>query len=86
MHIAPRTGDRCFKETGAGLLKVLMCDCITSAFYLMIILVSGDSLDIKELTSAIIINVCIYLCAQGAAYGGPRQRCAYSLNVLLYID
>ena len=49
MHIAPRTGDRCFKETGAGLLKVLMCDCITNALYLMIILVSGDSLDINEL-------------------------------------
>ena len=30
--------------------------CITNAFYLMIILVSGDSLDIKELTYAIIIN------------------------------
>ena len=47
MHIAPRTGDRCFKETGAGLFKVFMCDCITSAFYLMIMLDSGDSLDIK---------------------------------------
>ena len=47
MHIVPRTEDRCFKETGASLLKVLMCDCITNAFYLMIILVSGDSLDIK---------------------------------------
>ena len=41
-------GDRCFKETGSGLLKVLMCDCITNAFYLMIILISGDSLDIKN--------------------------------------
>ena len=50
MHIAPHTGDRCFKETGTGLHKVLMCDCITNAYYLMIILVSGDSLDIKELT------------------------------------
>ena len=39
MHIAQHTGDRCFKETGAGLLKVLICDCITNAFYLMIILV-----------------------------------------------
>ena len=48
MHIAPHTGDHCFKETGAGLLKVLMCDLITNAFYLMIILVSGDSLDIKN--------------------------------------
>ena len=48
MHITPRTGDRCFKETGAGLLKVLMCDCITTAFYLMFILVSGDSIDIKR--------------------------------------
>ena len=56
MHIASRTGDRGFKEIGAGLLKVLMCDCITNAFYLMIILVSGDSLDIMELTYAIIIN------------------------------
>ena len=49
-----------------------MCDCITNAFYLMIILISGDRLDIKELTYAIIINfilyfvylyTCIYLCA-----------------------
>ena len=54
MHIAPHTGDRCFKETRAGLLKVLLCDCKTNAFYLMIILVSVDSLDIKELTYAII--------------------------------
>ncbi len=69
MHIAPRMGDRCFKEPGAGLLKVLMCDCITNVFYVMIILVSGYSLDIKELTYAIIRNF-IY---------------AYSLTVLLYI-
>ena len=55
MHIAPRTGDRCFKETG-----VLMCDCITNAFYLMTILVSGDSSDINELTYAIIINFILY--------------------------
>ena len=60
MHIAPRTGDCRFKEIGAGLLRVLMCDCITNAFYLMIILVSGDSLDIKELTYAIIINFIWY--------------------------
>ena len=60
MHIALHTKDRCFKETGAGLLKVLMCDCITNAFYLMIILVSGDSIDIKELTYAIIINFTLY--------------------------
>ena len=60
MHIAPRTGDRYFKETGAGLLKVLMCDCITNAFYLMSIHVSGDSLDINELTDAIIINFILY--------------------------
>ena len=60
MHKAPRTGDHCFKETGAGLLKVLVCDCITNALYLMIILVSGDSLDIKELTYAIIINFTLY--------------------------
>ena len=58
MHIAWRSGDRCFKET--GLLKVLMCDCITNAFYGMIILVSGGSLDIKELTYAIIINFILY--------------------------
>ena len=37
-----------------------MCDCITNAFYLMIILVSGDSLDIKELAYAIIINFILY--------------------------
>ena len=54
MHIAPRTGNRYFKKTGASLLKVLMCDCITSAFYLMIILVSGDSIYIKG------INLCNY--------------------------
>ena len=60
MHIAPRTGDRCFKETGDGLLSVLMCDCITNAFYLMITLVSGDSLDIKALTYAININFILY--------------------------
>ena len=36
MHIAQRTGDHCFKETGAGFLKILMCDCITNAFYLML--------------------------------------------------
>ena len=57
MHIAPRTGGRYFIETGADLLKVFMCDCISNAFYLMIILVSGDSLDIKELTYAIIITL-----------------------------
>ena len=55
MHIAPRTGDRC-----SGLLKVLMCDCITNEFYLIIILVSGDSLYINELTYAIIINFILY--------------------------
>ena len=38
MHIAPRTGDRCFKETGAGLFKMLMYDCITNAFYLTLLL------------------------------------------------
>ena len=32
MHIAPRTRNRCFKETGAGLLKVLICDCITNDY------------------------------------------------------
>ena len=37
-----------------------MCDCITNAFYLMILLVSGDSLDIKELTYAIILNFILY--------------------------
>ena len=60
MHITPCMGDRCFKETGAGLLKVLKCDCITNAFYLMIILVNGDSLDIKELTYTIIVNFILY--------------------------
>ncbi len=60
MHIAPRIGDHWFKEIRAGLLKVLMCNCITNAFYLMIILVSGDSLDIKELTYAIIRNFILY--------------------------
>ena len=60
MHIAPRTGDRCFKETGAGLLTVLMCDCITNTFYVMISLVSGDSLHIKELTYAINLNFILY--------------------------
>ena len=30
------TGDRCFKEIGAGLLNVLMRDCVTNAFYVMI--------------------------------------------------
>ena len=38
-----------------------MCDCISNAFLLMIILVTGDSLDIKELTYAIIINFIIYI-------------------------
>ena len=61
MHITPRTGHRCFKETGAGLLKVLMCDCIANAFYLMIILVSEDSLNINELTDEIIINLILYV-------------------------
>ena len=83
IHIAPRTGDRCFKETGAGLLKAI----ITNTFYLMIILVSGDSLDIKELTCAIIINFILYfhvfMCIRRT---GPRQRSAYSLKVLLCID
>ena len=54
MHIAPRTGDRCFKETGAGLFNVWMCDCITNTFYLMIILVIGDSSKHKG------INLCNY--------------------------
>ena len=56
MHLPPRNGDSCFKETRADLLKVLMCDCIIKAFNLIIILVSGDILYIKELTYAIIIN------------------------------
>ena len=34
-----------------------MCDCITNAFYLLIIFVNGDSLDIKELTYAIIEHI-----------------------------
>ena len=54
------TGDRCFTETGAGLFKVLMCGCISNAFYLIIILVSGDSIDKKELTYAIIMNFIFY--------------------------
>ena len=60
MHIAPRTGEQCFKETGAGLLKVLMYGCTTNAFSLMIILASDDSLNIKELTYAITINFILY--------------------------
>ena len=36
MHIPPRTGDRGFKETGAGLFNVLRCDCVTNAFYVTI--------------------------------------------------
>ena len=44
----------------SGLLKVLMCDCITNAINLMIILDSGYSLDMKELTYAIIINFILY--------------------------
>ena len=80
MHIAPRTGDHCFKETEAGLLKVLMCDCITNAFYLMIILVSGDSLDINELTYAIIINFILYfgfvhIYCRHNAFGTPAEKC-----------
>ena len=59
-YIAPRTGDRCLKETGAGRLKGLMCDCTTNTFYLMIILLTRDSLDIKELTYAIIIDFILY--------------------------
>ena len=87
------------KETGAGLLKVLVCDCITKAFF-MIILVIGDSLYIKELAYAIIINfifyfdwflahllqTLVYMYVLKAQRTGPRQRSAYSLKVLLYID
>ena len=36
MHIPQRSGHRGFKETGAGLLSVLRCDCVTNAFYLTI--------------------------------------------------
>ena len=66
----------------------------------MIILVSGDSLDIKELTYAIIINFIlyfdwfwahllqtldvVYIYVHKALRTGPRQRSAYSLKVLLY--
>ena len=60
MHIALHTGDRFFNETGAGLLKVLMCDCITNAFYVMITIVNGNSLDTKTFTYAIIINCILY--------------------------
>ena len=63
----------------------------------MIILVRGDSLDIKELTYVIIINFILYfdwfrahlLQTLGYSYvhkaprTGSRQRSAYSLNVLL---
>ena len=100
MHIAPRTGECCFQETAAGLLKVLMCDCITNAFYVMIIFVSGDSLDIKELTYAIVINfilyferfwahllqTLVYIYVHKALHTGPRQGSACSLKVFLYID
>ena len=54
------TGDRCFNETGADLLKVLMYDCTTNAFYVMITIVNGDSLDTNKLTYAIIINFILY--------------------------
>ena len=77
-----------------------MCDCITNAFYLRIILVSGYSLDIKELTYAIIINfilyfdsfwahllqTLVYIYVHKAPCMGPRRRSAYSLKVLLHID
>ena len=53
MHIACAYGKQ-------RLHKVLMCDCITNTFYLMIILVSGDGLDIKELIYAIIRNFILY--------------------------
>ena len=36
VHIPPPTGDRGFKETAAGLLNVLRCDCVTNAFYVTI--------------------------------------------------
>ena len=36
MHIPPRTGDGGFKETGAGLLNVLRCYCVTNTFYVTI--------------------------------------------------
>ena len=79
---------------------MLMCDCITNAFYLMIILVSRDSLDIKELTYAIIINfilyfdwflahllqILVYIYMHKVPCTGLRQRSAHSLKVLLYID
>ena len=41
-------------------LKVLMCDCATNAFYATIILANGDSLDIKDITCAIIQNYISY--------------------------
>ena len=66
----------------------------------MIILVSGASLYIKELTCAININfvlyfdwfrahllqTLVYIYVHKAPRTGPRQRSAYSLKVLLYID
>ena len=60
MHITPLTGDRCFKETGAGVLTVLMCHCATNAFYITIIFVSRDSLEMKEIICAIIRNFIYY--------------------------
>ena len=67
-----------------------MCDCITNACYLMIILVSGASLDIKELNCAININFVLYFdwfrahvlqtfvyiyVHKAAAYGTPAEKC-----------
>ena len=66
----------------------------------MIILVSGDSLEIKELTYAIIINfilyfdwfwahllqTLVYIYVHKAPRTGPQQRSTYSFKVLLYID
>ena len=83
MHIAPCTGDRCFKETGAGLLKVLMCDCITNACYLMIILVNGDSLDIKEL--AHLLQTLVYIYVHKATTYGYEIRQIFVLCVYIFI-
>ena len=91
MHIPPRTRDRCFKETGTGLFNVLRCDCVTSAFYVTIYL---------ELTYAIIrkfylyfdwflahlLQTLVYFEMHKAPRTGPRQKSAYKLKIVLYID
>ena len=100
MHIPPSTWDRGFKETGAGLLVVLWCDCVVLCIVCFDSLVSGDSLVIKELTCAIIRNFILYfdwfwahlletlVCFEVHKVPriGPRQKSADSLKDFLYID